>query len=36
MNLGGSKQTVKAAASYKWLRADCGAVKPFDPKDPLK
>jgi len=36
MNMGGSKQTVTTAASYKWLRADCGAVKPFDPKDPLK
>ena len=36
MNLEGSKQTVKTAAGYKWLRADCGAVKPFDPKDPLK
>jgi hypothetical protein len=33
MTMGGSKQTVKSVASYKWLKADCGSVKPFDPKN---
>ncbi len=34
MTMGGNRQTVKSSASYKWLKADCGAVKPFDPKNP--
>ncbi|HLS54772.1 MAG TPA: DUF3617 family protein [Zeimonas sp.] len=36
LDLGGRKQTVKAAASYRWLRADCGTVKPFDPGKALQ
>jgi len=32
MNFGGNKQTVETVANYKWLRTDCGEVKPFDPK----
>jgi hypothetical protein len=35
MNLGGNKQTLDVVANYKWLRTDCGEVKPFDPKNPL-
>jgi hypothetical protein len=35
MTMGGRTQTVKSSASYKWLKADCGSVKPFDPKNPV-
>lgn len=36
MDLGGRRQTVKAAATYRWLRADCGTVEPFDPAKALQ
>jgi hypothetical protein len=36
MTMGGTKQTVKASAAYKWLGANCGDVKPFDPKKLFK
>lgn len=36
MTMGGRTQTVKSSASYKWLKADCGNVKPFDPKKPVQ
>ena len=36
MSMGGSKQTIKASATYKWLGADCGNVRPFDPKDQIR
>ena len=36
MDLGGRRQTVKAAATYRWLRADCGTVEPFAPAKALQ
>ena len=35
MGTGAKMQTVKATVSYKWLGADCGKVKPFDPQNPF-
>ncbi|HBL26392.1 MAG TPA: hypothetical protein DD490_06110 [Acidobacteria bacterium] len=35
MGTGGGKQKVQATVNYKWLRADCGKVKPFDPQNPF-
>ena len=32
--VGGRKQTMQSTAHYRWLRADCGAVKPDAPGRP--
>jgi hypothetical protein len=31
MTFGGNQQAIDASAAYRWLRSDCGDVKPFDP-----
>lgn len=36
VSFGGQQQKVDATARYKWLGADCGDVKPFDPKQPTQ
>jgi hypothetical protein len=33
LNMGGKMQETNVTASYKWLGADCGKVKPFDLKN---
>lgn len=36
MTINGKKQNTEVTGNYKWLRADCGNVKPFDPKKPFQ
>jgi hypothetical protein len=36
MTVSGKKQNAEITANYKWLKADCGNVKPFDPKHPFQ
>lgn len=31
MTFGGQRQTIEASASYRFVAADCGDVRPFDP-----
>lgn len=33
MTIGGNKQTIKASATYRWISANCGNVKPLDPRN---
>ena len=36
MNVGANRQSIRTSAKYRWLASDCGNVKPFDPKNPLR
>jgi hypothetical protein len=36
LSVAGQKQTMSASARYRWIQADCGDVKPIDPKNVFK